>query len=154
MSNRLGGSPRVLPPACLLGAFILMVCLHALLPGAQIFRSPFRYIGFLVLGLAFAPVVWAARLFRKAGTTTKPFRESSVLVVDGPYRWSRNPIYLGLVGGLVGIGMLLGSASPFAVIPMFAVVIDRLFIRAEEVALERTFGAAYAAYKARVRRWL
>lgn len=154
MSNEVGGKRRVLPPVYLLGALILMVGLHLLLPGAQVFRSPLRCIGLPVLVLALALVVWAAGLFRKAGTTIKPFDESSMLVLDGPYRWSRNPIYVGMIGGLIGIGVLLGSVSPFVVIPMFAVVIDVRFIRAEEEALERTFGTVYAAYKARVRRWL
>jgi protein-S-isoprenylcysteine O-methyltransferase Ste14 len=154
MSNEVGGKRRVLPPVYLLGAFILMVCLHLLLPGPQVFRFPLRYIGLLVLVLALALVLWAAGLFRRAGTTIKPFEESSALVLDGPYRWSRNPIYVGLVGMLIGVGVLLGSVSPFLVIPIFAVAIEVGFIRAEEAGLERTFGAGYAAYKNRVRRWL
>jgi len=154
MSNEVTGRRRVLPPVYLLGAMILMTALHLVLPGAQVFRSPFRYIGLPVLVLALALIVWTAVLFRKAGTTIRPFEESSRLVLDGPYRWSRNPIYLGMITGLVGVGVLLGSGSPFAVIPIFTVVIDVRFIRAEEAALEKTFGTTYAAYKARVRRWL
>ena len=154
MSNKIGGKGRVLPPVYLLGALILMVCLHLFLPGPQVFRFPVRYIGLPVLVLALAVVVWAAGLFRRAGTTIKPFEESSMLVLDGPYRWSRNPIYVAMIGGLIGIGVLLGSLSPFVVIPMFAAVIGVRFIRAEEAALERIFGTAYVAYKARVRRWL
>jgi protein-S-isoprenylcysteine O-methyltransferase Ste14 len=154
MSNQGSGKRRVLPPVYLLAAVILMVGLHLLLPGVKVLRSPLRYIGLPVLALALALVLLAAGLFRKAGTTIKPFEESSTLVCEGPYRWSRNPIYLGMIGGLIGIGLLLGSASPFLVIPIFAFVLDAGFVRAEEAILEKTFGAAYAAYTTRVRRWL
>ncbi len=154
MSDDVAGKRRILPPVYLLGALSLMICLHLLLPGEQVVRSPLRYIGAPILVLALALVAWGVVLFRRAGTTIKPFRESSTLVLEGPYRWSRNPIYLGMAGGLIGIGVMLGSASPFVVIPVFAVVIDVVIIRAEEAVLERTFGAVYATYKNRVRRWL
>jgi protein-S-isoprenylcysteine O-methyltransferase Ste14 len=154
MSSEGSGKRRVLPPVYLLAALILMVGLHLLLPGPQVFGSPLRYIGLPVLALGLALILWASGLFRKAGTTIRPFEESSTLVVDGPYRWSRNPIYLGMIGGLIGIGTLLGSVWPFLVIPIFAFVLDVRFVRGEEAALGRAFGAAYAGYKARVRRWL
>ena len=145
---------RIPPPVYFLVALILMVCLHLVLPGPQVLASPLRYIGWPVVVAAISLVLWATGLFRKAGTTIKPFQESSVLVLGGPYRLSRNPIYAGLVSALLGIGLLLGSVSPFVVVPVFVALIDLRFIRAEEAVLERRFGAAYRAYKARVRRWL
>jgi protein-S-isoprenylcysteine O-methyltransferase Ste14 len=98
--------------------------------------------------------LWVAGIFDRAGTTIKPFEESSALVTTGPFRVSRNPVYLGMVLGLLGVAVLAGSLSPFLVIPLFAVLIDRRFIQAEEAQLERTFGASYVAYKSQVRRWL
>jgi len=145
---------RILPPVYFLAALIAMVCLHYLLPGAQLFGSPIRYLGALpvVAGLGF--MLWAAFLFRRAGTTIKPFQESSALIVTGPYRVSRNPIYLAMVIILLGVGILLGSAVPFVAIPLFAVLIARRVIRWEEFALKRTFGQAYRDYGTKVRRWL
>jgi protein-S-isoprenylcysteine O-methyltransferase Ste14 len=144
----------VLPPVYFLLALVLMVSLHLVVPVRQIIPSRLRYIGVgpLVAGLLLN--VWAARLFDRAGTTIKPFQSSSVLVVHGPYRLSRNPMYLGLVVALVGVAVLAGSLTPWAVIPLFALVIDRRFIRAEEAELTRVFGAAYSEFSCKVRRWL
>ena len=148
------GERRILPLVYMLAALSIMITLHKYVPGAQVLHAPLRYLGTVLVALSIAIVAWAIVLFRRAGTTIKPFRESSALVLEGPYRWSRNPIYVAMVGALVGVGVMLGSASPFVVIPVFAAVIDVAIIRGEEAALERSFGAAYAAYRGRVRRWL
>ena len=131
-----------------------MVCLHLLVPVRQIISAPYRYLGVIPLATGLAVVLWAAGIFRRAETTIKPFEKSSTLVVQGPYRVSRNPIYLGMVCGLVGVAVMAGSVTPFLVVPAFAYLIDRRFIRAEEGLLEQTFGSQYVAYKAEVRRWL
>ena len=93
-------------------------------------------------------------MFSRAGTTIKPFEESSALVTHGPYYFSRNPIYIGLVFALIGVGLAMGTIAPFAVVPIFIWLIHRRFILPEEAMLERTFGAAYAEYERQVRRWL
>ena len=154
MSEEVQGKSRVLPPVYCLVAFIAMVGLHLLLPVVQVIGSPLRYSGLLVMAASLALVLWAAGLFAKAGTTRKPFRESSALVLDGPFRFTRNPMYVGLAGGLLGIAVLLGSVTPFVVLPLFGALIDSRFIRAEEAMLEKSFGDSYRAYKGRVRRWL
>jgi protein-S-isoprenylcysteine O-methyltransferase Ste14 len=89
-----------------------------------------------------------------AQTTIKPYETSSALVTGGPYRFSRNPIYLGMVLFLVGLNLGLGSWSPLLAIPAFAFIIERRFIRAEEAALLRRFGDEYETYRRRVRRWI
>jgi protein-S-isoprenylcysteine O-methyltransferase Ste14 len=63
-------------------------------------------------------------------------------------------MYLGMAGALLGAGVLMGSVTPFIVIPAFAGLINERFIQNEETLLEEKFGPAYVAYKARVRRWL
>ena len=154
MSNRVEGGCRVPPPVYFLLALLLMVGLHLAFPVVQVIQVPYRYggLGFVLGGILL--VLWAVRLFGQAGTTIKPFRQSSALVVRGPYRLTRNPMYVAMVGVLVGIGVLLGSLSPVLIIPLFVALIDVRFIRSEEGALERTFGAEYVDYTARVRRWL
>ena len=67
---------------------------------------------------------------------------------------TRNPMYLGLTLTLVGIATLLGSLSPWLVVPAFAVAISRLFIRHEEQTLQERFGDEYLAYRKTVRRWI
>ena len=97
----------------------------------------------------------SARLFfHKHKTPIKPFGEPSALVLEGPFRYSRNPMYLAMVVILVGIAVSIGTVTPLVVIPVFAWLITRRFIVKEEEAMERRFGAEYLDYKRKVRRWL
>ena len=75
------------------------------------------------------------------------------MVDYGPFRFSRNPVYLSMVLGLIGLAVLLGTASPIVVIVLFALVIQARFIGPEEEMLREDFGEKYEAYTRRVRRW-
>jgi protein-S-isoprenylcysteine O-methyltransferase Ste14 len=143
-----------IPPVYFLAALLLMALLHQVLPLAQIFFAPYRYAGIVIMALAVAPILWAALLFRRAGTGIVPFSPATALVLGGPYRFTRNPMYLGLAGTLLGAALLMGSLSPFAVIPAFMALIADRFIAPEEAMLERAFGRDYLDYMAKVRRWL
>ena len=92
--------------------------------------------------------------FTRAGTPVVPFERSTTLVTGGSYRFTRNPMYLGMVLLLSGVAALLGTLSPWLVIPIFTAVIQTNFIRGEERFLEELFGDSYRAYKTRVRRWI
>ena len=144
----------IYPPRYVLLSALLMLVLHFLVPIRQLVDGPVRLLGIVPMAAGLAIVVWAAGLFDRAGTTIKPFEKSSVLVERGPYRLSRNPIYLCMVLSLAGLGVILGSLAPLLVVPAFAALIDRRFIRAEEAMLQQAFGSAYTDYKTRVRRWL
>ncbi|NIO84348.1 MAG: hypothetical protein GTN53_27945, partial [Candidatus Aminicenantes bacterium] len=78
----------------------------------------------------------SARLFARAETAIRPFEESTTLVRSGMYRVTRNPMYLGMVLVLLGIALILGSLSTFLLIPLFAWLIQSLFIVHEEAMLE------------------
>ena len=106
----------------------------------------------LVLGIAIAVV--NATAFRKAGTPVVPFHKSTTLVTTGFYRYTRNPMYLGMVTGLLGIAILFGSASAFLPIPVFILIIQEWFIKGEERFLEEIFGSQYVEFKKRARRWI
>ena len=112
------------------------------------------WVGWFLIGGGLTVAICVEVIFTRRGTTIMPFREASVLVKDGPFRYSRNPIYCGMATALIGFGLLMGTAVPFVVIPIFVLIIDIYFIRAEEAVLETAFGAEYLAYKARVRRWI
>ena len=88
------------------------------------------------------------------GTAIHPLARSSFLVRSGPFRFSRNPIYLGMVLILTGAALALGSATPWLIIPVFIWVIARQVIAGEERKLTAEFGAEYLEYCTRVRRWL
>lgn len=154
MSEHVASGRRIIPPVYFLVALLLMAGFHVASPVRRVIQFPYRYGGLLFVLGGILLVLWAARLFGQAGTTIKPFQEASALVVVGPYRLTRNPMYVGMVGVLVGVAVVLGSLSPWIIIPLFVALIDVRFIRAEEAALERMFGARYRTYKTRVRRWV
>jgi protein-S-isoprenylcysteine O-methyltransferase Ste14 len=106
----------------------------------------------LLLGLAGnLALAWS---FTRVGTPVMPGAVPAVLVTGGPYRFSRNPMYLGQVVILLGAAILHGAWLAFVPVPVLMVVLDRVFIRAEERRLATAFGASYEAYRRRVRRWL
>ena len=76
------------------------------------------------------------------------------MVTQGPYRFSRNPMYLGLVIALVGLSFLFGTIVPMMVIPLFVWIVSKYIIDVEERALEEAFDQTYLEYKKRVRRWI
>jgi protein-S-isoprenylcysteine O-methyltransferase Ste14 len=144
---------RVLPPVYFLGAILLAVVAHSLLPLVPVVASPWRWAGAALIAIGLAFIVLPARQFETRGTTIKPFQDATVLVSDGLFALSRNPMYLGMVIAVVGVAVLLGSLSPFIVVAIFAIVLDRRFVLPEEKALEQSFGDAFREYRARVRRW-
>jgi protein-S-isoprenylcysteine O-methyltransferase Ste14 len=93
-------------------------------------------------------------LFRHGRTTIIPFQESTALITAGPYRFTRNPMYLGMALFLLGAAFFLGSLSPFVVVAIFMVVIQTLFISREETMLAERFPAEFPGYRRKVRRWL
>jgi protein-S-isoprenylcysteine O-methyltransferase Ste14 len=106
----------------------------------------------LLLWLAFA--IGAFGTFRRARTTFIPNRPASALVTAGPYRLTRNPMYVSLVALYVGVTLLLNSWWPLVLLPLVVLVIDRAVIAREERYLTDAFPVDYPAYRARVRRWL
>jgi len=145
---------KVLPPVYFFASLLLMLVLHYQVPGMRIISGSARFLGIVLMGAALGFGLWARLLFVQVGTTVKPFQESSELVVQGPFHFTRNPMYLSLTTLLFGLGILLGSLTPFFVIPFFVLIINRRFIPAEESMLERRFGESYRAYRGRVRRWI
>jgi protein-S-isoprenylcysteine O-methyltransferase Ste14 len=145
---------KILPPTYLLIAMSSMLTLHFLFPVAWIVPPLWNLLGlvFMVTGVIINLI--ADKAFHQAGTTVKPFEESSKLVMDGVFQISRNPMYLGFVLILTGTAILLRSLSPYLIILAFAFSVDRTFIRVEEGMLAKKFGTVWEQYKSRTRRWL
>ena len=146
------------------------------------FPPPFIYLGALLLGLAAerfvalrsfgidrwllvatgallfaagaAMMLAAAGLFRRLGTNVPPSQPTTLIATNGPYRWTRNPMYLGMA--LVYAGLAIGFDGPiaFALLPLVLIAIQTQVIAREERYLEEKFGDDYRRYKAEVRRWL
>jgi protein-S-isoprenylcysteine O-methyltransferase Ste14 len=96
----------------------------------------------------------AMRSFLRAGTGIVPFSPNDALVTSGPYRFTRNPMYLGMTILYVGLALALGIIWAFAFLPIVLVIVNRRVIAVEEGLLEAEFGDQYREYKSRVRRWL
>src|SRR5271166_1632304 len=144
----------ILPPAYFLASLALMAALAFALPIAVIAAWPWRAAGLIPIAAGVGLNLAADRAFKARGTTVKPFEPSSVLLTDGVFRITRNPMYLGMILILVGVAMLIGSLSPFLVVAGFAAIIETRFIPVEERMLAETFGDAWTAYCRRTRRWI
>jgi protein-S-isoprenylcysteine O-methyltransferase Ste14 len=148
---------RVYPPVLFvagIAAGYLLEWLRPLPLGGEALRPGLRAAGFGALALWLAFDGWALALLLRAGTSPNPMRATTALVTEGPYRISRNPIYVGYVLLQIGIAFLKGSSWLLATLVPVVVLLDRFVVRREERYLEATFGDAYREYRARVRRWL
>lgn len=156
MTEQQKDNPGVIlpPPLIYLGFLALGFGLDYLWPIA-VFPPGLRYSlgGALILGgLAMAITVW--RRFRDAGTNIEPFKPTHAIVTDGLFRYSRNPVYLGLSGIYAGIGMAADNVWILVLLIPALIVIRFGVIAREERYLEGKFGQDYIRYKASVRRWL
>jgi protein-S-isoprenylcysteine O-methyltransferase Ste14 len=141
------------PPSVFALHLVVMTALHFGAPVAVWNLGASRGWGLPFVAAGLALVLHSAARFR-GRTTIRPFEVSQELVTTGFYRWSRNPMYLGLVASTVGAFVLYGTASPGLAIPSLVWILRTRFIEAEERGLEERFGEAYRTYKKQVRRWL
>jgi protein-S-isoprenylcysteine O-methyltransferase Ste14 len=145
---------RPRPPILVLLLLASMVALRVAAPGPTVVSYPYNLGGALPAAAGLLVIAASARLFARVGTNIRHHNEPGTLVTGGPFRWSRNPIYLGFLLLLAGAAVALGAATPFLAVVLFAIVVDRWYIPFEESALARKFGADYAAYRQRTRRWI
>ncbi len=147
---------KIPPPGYALIIGFLMWALNSYFPVAHWIVSPWNKIGLVLIVLAFTMDLSSLFLFFKKHTTPSPFTpdNASTLVTSGLYKYTRNPMYVGLIIILTGYAIWLGSVTPFLVLPLFYWLITNMQIKPEEVILEKKFGEEYRNYKSRVRRWL
>ena len=128
--------------------------LHYTLPLINIIEYPSNLIGFLFFVIGTVLNIWTDQLFKKVNTTVKPFEKPSTLILKGPFKISRNPMYLGMALLLVGAGFILGSITSFIGTILFIIAMEVYFIPTEEKFMFEQFGEEFEAYKKKVRRWL
>lgn len=141
------------PPIWALGFAAASVAVGRLLPPGP-FEDPFyRYLGIYLIigGIAFAG--WAVFWFRRKHTVIAPRNAPTSLIVEGPFRINRNPIYSGMALAVFGAAFAAGGILSFAIAALFPIVIGRRFIDGEEAALHAAFGAQADAFFRRTRRW-
>jgi protein-S-isoprenylcysteine O-methyltransferase Ste14 len=115
---------------------------------------PAGWLGGAVLVVALALFAWAIATITRAGSNVPSSKPTTTIVDTGPYRFTRNPIYLGMFLGLIGLAIAFDSLWLLAVLVPFALVIRYGVVAREEAYLERKFDDVYRRYRSRVRRWL
>lgn len=145
---------RILPPFVLLGhlAAALLLGRFVRLPIPLPFEV--RLLGILVVLVGLGLAWTASRAMAAAHTPLDPFEPVTALVMQGPYRVTRNPVYLSFLGALIGLPLALGTCWGLLLSPVMVVMITQLVVRYEEINLGQKFGSEYRSYMAKVRRWL
>jgi protein-S-isoprenylcysteine O-methyltransferase Ste14 len=149
-------SPGVIafPPLIFLITVVVGVAAHFLCPVLLSPPTPWRVLG-AVFAVTAATIVLSARAqMVKAGTNVRPDLPSTAIVTGGPYRFTRNPMYLSLCLLNLGIGLMLRDLVPVILTLVLGVVLQMGVIVREERYLEAKFGEVYSSYRRRVRRWL
>lgn len=148
---------RIFPPFIYAGLFALGYAVHWFVP-LHLWPAGtppvVRAIAWILIAVWLGLGASAVFLFRRAGTTPNPMQPTTAIVVRGPYRFTRNPMYVSLVALYVGVTLFVNSAWPLILLPAVVLLVQRRVIAREEAYLEAKFGEQYRAYKARVRRWI
>ena len=145
---------RMPPPLIYVVIFGLGILLHQLVPLASlpVTASRVAAVFFLVVGVSLTGS--ALQRFRHAHTSLVPVKPTTALVFAGPYRLTRNPMYLGLLCVYIAFALWFGLIWPLVLVPLVVLAVQRLVIAKEERYLEQKFGDAYRQYQAQVRRWI
>ena len=144
------------PPLVYLSFLVVGLALHYLWVRLPIFPQGWiaHAAGWPVFFLGFLLLLWSARTFARSGENIRIEKPTNSLIATGPFRFSRNPIYIGLTLGYIGLSLVFNSYRPLPFLPVVLVIMHFGVIRREEAYLEGLFGQDYLGYKAQVRRWL
>jgi protein-S-isoprenylcysteine O-methyltransferase Ste14 len=144
----------VFPPLLFGVTLALGLLLHLIYPVNLLPVLLARVVGTLILIASVWLALSAEAAMKRAGTNVRPDRPTLALVTDGPFRFTRNPLYLAAIGIYVGIALLVDTLWPLVLLIPLLVVLAKGVIGREERYLEAKFGETYRNYKSRVRRWL
>lgn len=146
--------PKVVQPPIVTLLVVLSAWLtHSFFgPWQTILRAP--VVGGVLVALGFSFMMWARILFTSRQTTLFVGRPSTQLVCDGPFRFSRNPMYVGVVVSLVGLALWVGTWPLYLTVPVTVLILNFVHIPREERLLREVFGEQYLTYRKEVRRWL
>jgi protein-S-isoprenylcysteine O-methyltransferase Ste14 len=149
-----GPNPGLLrPPIIFLGSILVGIALNWAWP-LPCRSSAFWWLGLLFTGCAVLLFLLSFHEFRAAGTPVQGNQRSTTIVRTGPYRFSRNPIYLSFILFVLGLSVWLNDLWLLLMLVPAVGIISAVVIPREERFLDRTFGDQYSSYKSSVRRWL
>jgi protein-S-isoprenylcysteine O-methyltransferase Ste14 len=144
---------KIHPPLLAAALILITLILHFVLPEERLVGWH-HVIGLLLVAAGVGLCTFAAAIFQARDTTKNPYGEPGTFVVQPPYTWTRNPMYLGFTTALLGLAVFFSSIVMLLAPIAFFIVIDRMVIPREEETMERLFGQQYVDYKNRVRRWI
>ena len=144
--------PKILPPHYFLLSVVLMVVVSQFTVG-QILGGGVYYLGVLPMLVGAIIAAYASNQFKRAATNIVPLTKSTTLVSNGLFRYSRNPMYLGMMMFLIGLGIVTASPWSTLIVCAFALLIRQQFVLQEEQLMLNTFAKEYLTYTKQVRRW-
>ncbi|MFK7978024.1 MAG: isoprenylcysteine carboxylmethyltransferase family protein [Halioglobus sp.] len=144
----------IYPPIWLVFGIVAVFVCNEFFPGIRFTGMASQLIGGVIILVALVLLINAGGLFTRAGTDLVPFKNVTTLVTNGVYQYSRNPMYLGMALVLLGTAITVGAVTALLVPVLFMLIIENRFIRPEEAMLGQLFPEDFAAYQAKVRRWL
>ena len=142
------------PPRIAVALLVGAAMIDGWLDWPRLLDWPWRGVGAVAVLGGLVLTLWTLRLFDDADTTHHPYGRPAAFIRGGPYRFSRNPMYLGVTIFVLGVGVLVGTLALTFCWLAFAWIIDVRFIPREERALEAQFGDDFGEYRSQVRRWL
>jgi protein-S-isoprenylcysteine O-methyltransferase Ste14 len=156
MKDKSHDKPGVIapPPLIYAGIFLLGYLTHRTYPFPLLPVEVALFIGWLLIGLSGLLVTSGMWAMKRAGTHIDPYKPTTALVVNGPFRFTRNPLYLSLTLLYTGTALLLNLLWAVLFLPIALAIMQFGVITREERYLEKKFGQEYLRYKASVRRWI
>ena len=145
------------PPTLFVVGFLTAVALDRWVLSLRlggVSRTALLIAGWVLIGAGMLVLLWALLTFARARTAILPSRPARMIVATGPFRYSRNPMYVGFSAVYIGLSLLMSMAWPLLLLPLVLLSLYALVIRREEYYLGHAFGDEYGAYRSRVRRWL
>ncbi len=142
-----------IPPVWAAGVLAAQVLTGEIMPLVRFGTDAATALGSLAVVAGLALIGWAGLWFRRKRTTIEPRGGPSALIVEGPFRINRNPIYAGMSLALLGAGLILGALSSALLAFAFPLIVTRRFILGEEAALREAFGPEAERYLSATRRW-
>jgi protein-S-isoprenylcysteine O-methyltransferase Ste14 len=145
---------KILPPTYFFLFLVFLTGTSIICPIRHIIPPRYIYTGIILIICGVILNLWADALLKKSKTTVKPDEMPADLIVSGPFKISRHPMYLGMTIILLGLAVLLNSISAFIFPIAFVVLMEKKFVTFEEKNLEMAFRDKYLGYKQKVRRWI
>lgn len=145
---------RILPPYLFLLCTFLMIILYFTTTSITVVKFPTNLIGIVFIVLGIGITLQVSRKFKSIDTEIHTFKKPKKLTTKGFFRYTRNPIYLGFLIGLIGVFVVLGSLTSLIGALIFFIFSNNWYIPFEEKQLETEFGEQYKNYKMNVRRWI